>query len=431
MSGSGGYRGSGADRSRLTAASWRLGLQIGALFAACLAVVAVIVIGTVLRGQEAQTVGVLEDAIAATHGDHDDRDDRTVPSEVLVAVVDGHGYHASAAMPTGLPDRDVMATVRRTGVTDQRTVEIGGRHYAVRTASHGDDTVQAVLDLSDQRAELARLLRAVALAGGAGLLLAIAGSAWLARRAVRPMATALALQQRFVADAGHELRTPLTLLSTRAQLMARRARHASGAPGATAVGVAASVEGDAAGLVEDAGNLTSILEDLLAAADTRVVTELAPVDVGGLAREAVAAAEAYAVSHGVRLELDAPATVRLESGNRAGLLRAVTAVLDNAIGHARSRVQVTVTAEPGEAVITVADDGPGIDEEKAPTLFDRFAGDRSETEAGGRRHYGLGLALVAEIVRAHGGTIAATDNAGGGAVFTLRLPRGSGRRRRH
>jgi signal transduction histidine kinase len=193
--------------------------------------------------------------------------------------------------------------------------------------------------------------------------------------------------------------------------------------------VAASVEGDAAGLVEDAGNLTSILEDLLAAADTRVVTELEPVDVVVLAREAVAAAEAYAVSHGVRLELDTPATVRLESANRAGLLRAVTAVLDNAIGHARSRVQVTVAAEPGEAVVTVADDGPGIDAEKAPTLFDRFASDRAaEAEAGGRRHYGLGLALVAEIVRAHGGTIAATDNAGGGAIFTLRLPRGSGRR---
>ena len=129
-------------------------------------------------------------------------------------------------MPAGLPDRSVMAAAAASGVTDQRTVTVGGRSYAVRTVRHGDDTVQAVYDLGEQRGELIRLLRGIALAGGVGLAIAVAGSAWLARRAVRPMADALALQRRFVADASHELRTPLTLLSTRAQLIVRRLRHA-------------------------------------------------------------------------------------------------------------------------------------------------------------------------------------------------------------
>ena len=76
----------------------------------------------------------------------------------------------------------------------------------------------------EQHQERERILGALGLAGGAGLVLATLAAAVLARRAVRPMAQALEQQRRFVADAGHELRTPLTLLSTRTQLLARRVR---------------------------------------------------------------------------------------------------------------------------------------------------------------------------------------------------------------
>ena len=94
-----------------------------------------------------------------------------------------------------------------------------------------------MVSLLDQHQERERIIGALALAGGAGLVLATLAAVVLARRAVSPMAQALESQRRFVADAGHELRTPLTLLSTRAQLLARRIRSGSpptaGPPGRT------------------------------------------------------------------------------------------------------------------------------------------------------------------------------------------------------
>ncbi len=101
---------------------------------------------------------------------------------------------------------------------------------------------------------------AMLVAGGLGLVLAVLAGAWFARRAVRPLAAALALQRRFVADASHELRTPLTLLSTRTQLLRRHLRRGADADELT---------GEVDGVVTDARQLADILDDLLLAADTR------------------------------------------------------------------------------------------------------------------------------------------------------------------
>ena len=418
------------DRQLLGRATRRLGLQIGVLLFGCLAVVAAIAVLTVLRAQQAQTISLLDDAIAVSHGSgapDRDRDDRPQLGAVDIAVADPYGYRVSADMPAGLPDRSVMAAVTASGITDQRTVTVGGRSYAVRTVRHGDDTVQAVYDLGEQRGELIRLLRGIALAGGVGLAIAVAGSAWLARRAVRPMADALALQRRFVADASHELRTPLTLLSTRAQLIVRRLRHAAD-DDANRPDIIAATETDAAGLVADAANLSSILEDLLTAADTRVSDDHGPIDLAALVREAAAAAGAYAADGGIRIVVEGSDSVTVAAANRAALLRAVTALLDNAIGHARQLVELAVSSDHDDAVLEVVDDGSGIAAATAPTMFERFSTERPADEPGQRRHYGLGLALVAEIARAHGGSITAANRTqGSGAVLTLRIPRATGR----
>jgi two-component system, OmpR family, sensor kinase len=413
----------------LTRATWRLGLQIGVLFLGCLTVVATIVVLTVIRGQQAQTISVLDDAIALSHArNDDDRDERPQLGSVSVAVSDPHGVTVDPSMPSGLPDRAAMATVAKTGVPDQQTVRIAGRAYAVRTARNGDDTVQAVLNLEEQREELARLLQAIGIAGAVGVLLSVAVSAWLARRAVQPIADALALQRRFVADASHELRTPLTLLSTRAQLLVRRLRRAS-ADGSGPVGEGdatsrRALEADLDGLVADTANLTAILDELLVAADTRVAADAGSVDVAALGRDAAAAAEAYAAERGIQLSCNADQPAVVEVGNGAGLLRATTALLDNAISHARQTVQLVVRTDANTIVVEVSDDGPGIAPDVAPTMFERFSSRRAPASPSERRHYGLGLALVAEVADRHGGTVAATNRPDtAGAVLTMRLPR--------
>ena len=88
-------------------------------------------------------------------------------------------------------------------------------------------------------------------------------------------------------------------------------------------------------------------------------------------------------------------------------------------------MSVTVTTHHRDALVDVADDGPGIDPEVAPRLFTRFAGGPPPADRTGPRRYGLGLALVAEIVAAHGGRVEVVDAPSDGSrrtVLRLTLP---------
>jgi signal transduction histidine kinase len=257
-----------------------------------------------------------------------------------------------------------------------------------------------VLDLRPGQAQRASLLRALLIGGLAGLALAALAGSWLGRRAVRPLETALMMQRRFVADASHELRTPLTLLSTRTQLLRRRLRS-------TVDATALRTQVD--GVVAEADRLTAILDDLLLAADPRADPPDEPVDLTALADEVVAAAGAAAESAHVTISAVRPAAGSTRAGHdrvhvigsAVGLRRALVALTDNAIRHARHNVTVAVDATPRAVVVEVVDDGPGIDGEVLPHVFHRFAS--STGGSPGRRHYGLGLALVSDVVNRHGG----------------------------
>lgn len=328
-----------------------------------------------------------------------------------------NGVEHTVDMPAEFPVRDALRTVDGSGVPDTRHVRIGEREFMVRTEAYNGELKQVIVDLAADRLRRARVVHALLLSGSIGLLLAALGGAWLGRRAVRPMADSLALQRRFVADASHELRTPVTLLSTRAQ-MVRRSLRGSGA-------------GELDALIEDTNQLTAILEDLLLAADHRADTEHVAVDVLAVFRQVAASAAPEAATHGVTL---APieGTSTQVTGSPAGLRRVATALIDNAVRHARSRVRVSVTATGRRVHVDVSDDGRGIDPEVMPHLFDRFAsGANGQTAGGDRRHYGLGLALVSEVAARHGGSVttpgavpgAGEPGAGPGATLRLTLPR--------
>lgn len=215
-------------------------------------------------------------------------------------------------------------------------------------------------------------------------MLATLAAVLLARRAVYPMAQALETQRRFVADAGHELRTPLTLLSTRAQLLARRVRASESASGdvADAAGVSDRdqlIGRDAEGIVADTSALTAILEEPLLAADTRTPAPADPVDVGVLVATAVAAAQAAATEAGLTLTLSSDdGDTTLPAGAPTALGRAVTALIDNALGHARTQVDVRVGRRGRTVVVEVGDDGPGISGDAAADVHPlrRSAADR-------------------------------------------------------
>ncbi len=396
------------EAADLVRTSWRLGLQTGLLVVGVLAVVGVLLFGLYERATSQAEDRLLVDTTA-----HIDKADEAPPG-IRVVVVTPIGRTVSPGMPPGLPDEQALAAVARDGRPRQSDVRIGEHDYTVRTAKADGRITQAVLDRSQSEEARERILSSLFIASGVGVLLAGLVSAWLARRAVSPLARTVAMQRRFVADASHELRTPLTLLSTRVQLLARRARRGGVPPG----------DQDLAGVLADTQMLTDILDDLLLAADTRVSAEREPVDVGRLARDAVAAARAAADDAGVELVTTVTGEPEVE-GVATSLRRAITALVDNAVGHARSRVEVSVERHHRHVRVQVADDGPGIPSEIAPRLFERFTSTRVDPEAsGGRRHYGIGLALVADVAAAHDGRVSAGGRADGrpGAVLVLTLP---------
>lgn len=387
----------------------RIGLQTGGLLMACLLVVGAVLYFSVVRSQDQQmTRSLTEAAATAGQGGDRDADNRSEPrGGIQSAVLDHRGVRTSSDIPPELPDLDVMHQVAETRVADRRTVHLTSGAYDLLTTRRGDDTVQVIASRYEQHQERERILGALGLAGGAGLILASLAAAVLARRAVRPITQALELQRRFVADAGHELRTPLTLLSTRTQLLARRVRDR----GADPTQREQLITRDADGIVADTAALTSILEELLMAADVRTPVPTEPVDLATLVRSAVESAQAAAqqagVTLGVKVDAAHPTVV---AGAPAALARSVAALVDNALGHAVSYVEVGVGREGRSVVVEVVDDGPGISEDTLPRMFDRFSSDRLPTgRTSQRRHFGLGLALVSEIATRHGGTVTAAN----------------------
>ncbi len=399
------------DAADLRRTSLRLGLQAGLLVVGVLLVVGALLFVIYERAAESAADQLLSDTT-----DNIDTASEAPPG-VLVAVVTPQGRSLSPDMPEGLPDEQQIAATAQDGKTRQVDIGDDDDSYTVRTVAVGDRVTQAILDRHEAEEERGRILTALLTAGVAGVLLAALVAAWLARRTVRPMADTIAMQRRFVADASHELRTPLTLLSTRAQLLSRRLRSDPH--------VTEQVVADVDGVVADTRTLTEILDELLTAADTRGQGDWTTVDIGVLVEEVAGAATAAAEKSGVTLTVvDSTAGSAVE-GSPASLRRALVALLDNAVTHAMSAVTISVRTSGRQVEIEVSDDGPGIPAAIAPRLFDRFSTSRTEVAApDGRRHYGLGLALVADVAANHQGrvSVAGREDEGSGAVFTLTLP---------
>jgi len=204
--------------------------------------------------------------------------------------------------------------------------------------------------------------------------------------------SASARQRQFVADASHELRSPIASMRQYAEV---ELAH----PGAV---------GDLAAVTrEETARMQVLVDDLLllAQADERALRRR-PVDLD----ELVLVEDATANVAPIRVEAD-----------RAALQRVLHNLGENAWRHARSRVEWTLTANDGTAVVHVDDDGPGVPVAERERIFERFVrldAARSRTDGGS----GLGLAIVAEVLAAHAGTVEVTDSPLGGARFTVRLP---------
>ncbi len=318
------------------------------------------------------------------------------------------------ASDDGLPTADLLSLPD--GFSEKR---IGDDEYRVLVTDRPQGRVVALLALEAYEEGRNRLLMSLGAAEVAGILASIAVVFLLTRRSIRPLAEALALQRRFVADASHELRAPLTVLHTRIQLLSRR--FDEGDPRT------AKEQIDA--LASDTRALGEVVEDLLASAS--MASSGIPrvrVDVAAIAEQVHASMSEHAEAAGVSLVVTREHAEDGRDfavlGSAAALRRAVTSLVDNALAHERAGGVITIHLgrRGAHVVIEVRDDGVGIDPAAVGTLFTRFSHGEGHTATAGRQRYGIGLALVREIALAHRGDIDVAQTPGGGATFRLTLP---------
>jgi two-component system OmpR family sensor kinase len=391
------------------------------------------------------------------------------PAGTYVALVNASGavvfsdslncrQPCDAPVPT-LPDSLPGTT---SGATATTTYTVGAQQGATRfrlqaTPIPGGGTLVIAIPLTEVAATIRRLFGIEAIVSIAVLMLAAGLASWFVRSGLRPLedmgATAGAIAagdlsqrveptddrtevgrlgaalnsmlaqieaafeerrasearlRRFVADASHELRTPITSIRGYAELFRR---GADTRPEDLATSMAR--------IEAEAERMGVLVDDLLLLARLDQGRPLArdPVDLTGLATEAVDAARAIDPER--TIELDAPAAA-VVSGDAGRLRQVLDNLLENARVHTPAGTRTTVTVHPTEdgVVLSVADDGPGMDGEGAARAFERFyRGDPARSRSTGGA--GLGLSIVAAIVEAHGGSVRVGQEDGTEVVVTL------------
>ncbi len=218
---------------------------------------------------------------------------------------------------------------------------------------------------------------------------------------VAALSERLARDRRFAADVSHELRSPLQTLSTAADVLERR-RDTLDPRSASAVGL----------LTKEVARFQQLVTDLLELSRGERPPDLSPVDVGALVR-------AVAVERGVPVQAVGALVVPADARR---LRQVLVNLLDNADRHGGGAVAVRVLRRGDRVDLEVDDAGPGVPEDERGLVFDRFGRGRAAGTRGSSEGTGLGLALVAQHVAAHGGQVRIEDRPGGGARFRVELP---------
>lgn len=216
------------------------------------------------------------------------------------------------------------------------------------------------------------------------------------------------LRRALVADVAHELRTPVAVMQAETEALAD--------------GVTAPTRDALVSLHEEAVRLAHLVEDLqtLAAAQAAGL-ELArrPLDLGRVVADAAQSLASRLRSGEVRMDQDLPPTPAI--GDPRRLHQVAVNLLTNAIKFTPpgGSVVVRTFTDHGEAVMEVTDTGPGIPADERDAIWQRFYQGRAGRSRPGS---GIGLAVVKELVAAHGGTVTLESPANGGARFLVRLP---------
>jgi two-component system, OmpR family, sensor kinase len=334
----------------------------------------------------------------------------------IAQIVDGSGrvIDASGGMPRHpLIDARTLSRARAHTVLVGRSVVAGDqpvRLLASPIQAQGQKLVAVVGQSLEARDRAIADLTGVLLVGGpVALLLASLAGYSLTGFALRPVEDMRRRERRFIADASHELRTPLTMLRTELELIARDEPSGPDLQAATA------------SAIEETGRLGRLADDLLLlsrADHERLALHVAATSPAALVDAAADRGRRHPWVNGTRIVVarDAGAPFVRVDADRIG--QAIDNMVDNALRHAASEVELATRVTGSKVEIHVLDDGPGFLPEFLPRAWERFSrADAGRTDDGA----GLGMSIIRTIAELHGGSAGAANRPGGGADVWIAL----------
>ena len=219
--------------------------------------------------------------------------------------------------------------------------------------------------------------------------------------------------RRFTADASHELRTPLTIMRMELESVTQEPD------------LDAATREKVASVLEETERLARTVEGLFAISRLEAGEAMMEVARFDLSELVVSTADQMSLlADEKQITVRSAACLPVEvAGDRFRLKQVIVNLLDNAIKYSPVGGEITLATRlaDGQAVLEVADRGPGIPEEALPQVFDRFF--RADTvRTHSENGAGLGLSIVRSICLAHGGSVEAVNHPEGGCCLTVRLP---------
>lgn len=299
-------------------------------------------------------------------------------------------------------------------LTKSADFQFPGYYACTALVPHTDGILSIVIlyPLSDFQLQL----NAQRLAFGGAVLAAIAAvsvfSWFFTKKMIRPLEKSRKEQTSFIAAASHELRSPLAVIRSGLSAIPRATPEKAG------IFVDMSLK--------ECDRMARLIQDMLSLSNADNHTwklTAAPCELDTLLLETYEKYEPLIKEKGLCLTVslpDAPLKPLLLDAGKISQILAV--LLDNAMSYVPEggKICLSLKKEPGAAVVSVADNGPGIPDSEKESIFQRFY--RSDASRNDKQHFGLGLCIAREIAVLHKGTLTVSDAPEGGAVFSLYLP---------